>query len=130
MGAMHMCIDIKNMYLTTILNRYKYMRFPCKLIPDEFMDAYNLHSYVRNDHIYMEIQRGMYRLPQAGILTNKLLHERLWPNGYCKVNHTPGLWKYTIRPIAFTLVVDDFRVKYVGRQHAQHPIQTQAMLAA
>ena len=34
--------------------------------------------------------------------------------------HTPGLWKHVSRPISFTLVVDDFGVKYVGKQHAIH----------
>ena len=32
----------------------------------------------------------------------------------------PGLWKHEWRPIQFTLVVDDFGVKYVGKEHALH----------
>jgi hypothetical protein len=32
----------------------------------------------------------------------------------------PGLWKHNTRPIQFTLVVDNFGVKYVGKEHAQH----------
>jgi hypothetical protein len=34
----------------------------------------------------------------------------------------PGLWTHTTRPISFTLVVDDFRVKYVGKENAMHLI--------
>ena len=34
--------------------------------------------------------------------------------------HTPGLWKNVSHPIAFTLVVDDFVVKYVGKENADH----------
>ena len=34
--------------------------------------------------------------------------------------HTPGLWKHVSRPIAFTLVVDDFAVKYVNKHNADH----------
>jgi hypothetical protein len=34
--------------------------------------------------------------------------------------HTPGLWLHKTRPISFTLVVDVFEVKYVGKQHAEH----------
>ena len=34
--------------------------------------------------------------------------------------HTPGLWCHTNRPIQFTLVVDDFGIKYVGQEHADH----------
>ncbi len=31
-----------------------------------------------------------------------------------------GLWKHDTRPIQFTLVVDNFGVKYVGKEHAHH----------
>ncbi len=33
------------------------------------------------------------------------------------------LHKHQTRPIAFTLVVDNFWVKYVGKEHADHLIQ-------
>ncbi len=40
-----------------------------------------------------------------------------------EVAHTPGLlWKHTTRPAQFTLTVDDFGVKYVGKDNAQHLI--------
>ena len=70
--------------------------------------------------IYLEIQKAIYGLPQAGILANKLLRKRLAPHGYFEVAHTPGLWKHITRPIEFSLVVDDFGVKYVGKEHADH----------
>ena len=35
-------------------------------------------------------------------------------------SHTPWLWKHISRPIEFTLVVDDFGVKYVGKEHVNH----------
>jgi len=31
-----------------------------------------------------------------------------------------GNWKHDTHPISFTLCVDDFGVKYVGREHAEH----------
>ena len=34
--------------------------------------------------------------------------------------YLPGLWKHDTRPIQFTLVVDDFGVKYEGEEHALH----------
>jgi hypothetical protein len=42
------------------------------------------------------------------------------PHGYHHVEHTHGLWHHKTRPITFTLVVDDFGVKYVGKEHADH----------
>ena len=36
------------------------------------------------------------------------------------VEHTSGLCKHKARPIQFTLVVDDFGVKYVDKENAKH----------
>ena len=69
----------------------------------------------------MEIIRGMYGLPQSGILANKLLRQRLQPHGYFEVEYTPGLWKHKSRPVQFTLVVDDFGVKYIDKTNANSP---------
>ena len=59
-------------------------------------------------------------LPQTGALANKQLKKFLAPDGYYEVSHTPGLWHHTTRPIQFSLVVDDFGIKYVGKQHVEH----------
>jgi hypothetical protein len=62
----------------------------------------------------------MYGLPQAGILANGLLQRNLAKDGYRPTHHTHGLWTQDARPISFSLVVDDFGVKYFGREHAEH----------
>jgi hypothetical protein len=62
----------------------------------------------------------MYGLKQAGLLANQLLQTRLAPFGYYPARHTPVLWLYKTQPVSFTLIVDDFAVKYVGKQHADH----------
>ena len=64
----------------------------------------------------------MYGLPQVGILANKLLKKGLVKHGYAKVQHTPGLFQHSFRPVTCTLVVEDFVVKYVGTEHANHLI--------
>ena len=66
----------------------------------------------------------MYGLPQSGILANKLLVKRLDLFGYYPVEHTPGLWKHKTRPVVFSLVVDDFGVKYVGKENADHLVNS------
>jgi hypothetical protein len=68
----------------------------------------------------MEIQKGMYGLPQAGILANKLLKKWLAQHGYFEQPHTPGLWKHVSRPVWFNLCVDDFGIKYIGIKNLQH----------
>jgi hypothetical protein len=68
------------------------------------------------------MRRALWGLPQAGILANKWLRRKLAPFGYYKCINTPGLWYHVLRPISFTLVVDDFGIKYVGKEHADHLI--------
>eukprot|EP00957_Ditylum_brightwellii_P165326 12587970-Ditylum_brightwellii.AAC.1 len=65
----------------------------------------------------------MYGLPQAGKIANTLLKQCLAIHGYCEVKHTPGLWKHDMRPVTFTLVVDDFGIKFVGDEHIHHLIK-------
>jgi hypothetical protein len=48
------------------------MRIPIKLIRQEIIDQYNLLPLVSDGHVYIEVQKGMYGLPQAGILSNEL----------------------------------------------------------
>ena len=52
------------------------------LTPQELMDAYGVHDKVKNGYVYCEIVRGMYGLPQTGILANKLLKKRLAVHDY------------------------------------------------
>jgi hypothetical protein len=68
----------------------------------------------------MKICKGMYGLPQAGMLANKLLQKRLATHIYSPCKHTHGLWRHATRPIVFSLNVDDFGVKYVGKENADH----------
>jgi len=62
----------------------------------------------------------MYGLPQAGIIAQELLEERLMVAGYNQSKLTPGFWTHDWRPISFTLVVDDFGVKYINKDDVTH----------
>ena len=110
-----MCVDISSFYLTAPLDRYEYMRMPLDIFPPHTIEQYDLANKAKNGFVYLEIRRSMYGLPQSGVLANKLLQKRLKPHGYHKCPNTPGLWKHETRPVAFTLVIDDFGVKYVGK---------------
>lgn len=123
-GARFMGIDIKSFYLTAPWDRYEYLKMPLDLFPKHVVLQYNLRNQAKNGFVYLEVRRCMYGLPQAGALANKLLRERLAPHGYYEATHTPGLWRHVSRPISFTLDVDDFGVKYVGKEHAQHLVDT------
>jgi len=71
----------------------------------------------------MEVRKGMTGLKQTGKIANVRLTEHLAKYGYAPVKRTPTLWRHETRPITFTLVVDDFGVKYVGKHYAEHLIQ-------
>ena len=62
----------------------------------------------------------MYGLPQAGILAQNLLDKLLKKKGYYQSMYTPGLWLNEWQTIQFSLVVDDFLVKYVRKENAKH----------
>jgi hypothetical protein len=64
----------------------------------------------------------MYGLPQAGIIAQELLETRLNTAGYTQSKLTPAYWKHEWQPISFTLVVDNFGVKYIGKEHVTHLI--------
>ncbi len=90
-----MCLDLKNFYLLAPFDRHKYMRIPISMFPAWIVAQYGLLHKVVKGHIYLEVQRTVWGLPQAGILANKLLGKRLVPHGYYEYKHTPGLWKLT-----------------------------------
>ena len=71
----------------------------------------------------VEIHKGIYSLPQAGFLANNFLKKQLAKFGYFKAKDTPGLWRHIYHPLQFTLVVDDFGIKYVEKEHTLHLIR-------
>ena len=120
-GAKFMCIDIKDFYLNTPLERPEYLRMKLTHFPQDVKDHYNLEELVdAKGFVYVRCERGVYGLPHAGIIAQQLLEERLEKHGYRQSQHTPGFWRHDWRPICFSLLVDDFGVKYVGEEHAQH----------
>ena len=68
----------------------------------------------------MRVHKGMYGLPQAGTIAEQLLERRSNNKACWQSDTTPEYWKHDWRPISFSLVVDNFGVKYVGEQHANH----------
>jgi hypothetical protein len=118
--AKMMMMDIKNNYLGTPLPTYEYMRLPILILPDEIIEKYGLKKLAVDGWVYLEIRKGMYGLKQAGFLANQLLQKRLKHFGYHPARHTPGLWLHATKPTAFSPVVDDFAVKYIGEDDAHH----------
>ena len=76
-GARYMCGYCSNFYLATPLEHHQYTRIPIELIPQEFIDLYQLQNKIKNGFVYCEIIRGMHGLPESGILANNLLKKQL-----------------------------------------------------
>ncbi len=119
-GARFLTMDIKDFYLNTPMERPEFMRLKYDILPEEIVSQYGLAEKVTDGWTYVRIEKGMYGLPQAGLLANKLLSSRLEAHGYYQCQFTPGLWRHKWRPVTFSLVVDDFGVKTVGLTHAKH----------
>ncbi len=116
-----MTADIKDYYLGSPMpDGPVYMWIPLHLIPADIQAKYNLSTMVHNNKVLTRIDKGMYGLPHAGKLAQDRLIPHLAKHGYHQCPNTRCLFKHESRPIAFTLVVDDFGVKYKGKEHADH----------
>ena len=99
------------------------MKLNIHIIPQEIIDEYALHKIVDEDGwVYLDIVKGVYGLKQAGIIANMELTKYLENFGYHPVQNSPGLWKHNTRATIFTLVVDDFAIKYASKQDSSHLI--------
>jgi hypothetical protein len=110
-GAKFWAANVTNFYLNTPMEQHEFARVPFNLIPNEIVLEYELSRLVdKKGFVLVQVEKDMYRLPQAGILANKLLQAWLEPHGYYACEHTPGLWRHNKQPIMFTLVLDDFGI--------------------
>ena len=67
-----MTIDIKYFYLNTPMARPEYMRLKIDDMPDEVFKQYQLREKSTKDgYVYVQINKGMYGLPQAGIIAQQ-----------------------------------------------------------
>jgi hypothetical protein len=96
------------------------MKMLLSRFPEEIIQKYNVNALSVNSWVYIEIRKGMYGLKQSELFSNQLLQTRLASFRYYPARHTPVLWLHKTQPISFTLIVDDFAAKYVGKQHAEH----------
>ena len=120
-NAKCMILDIKDFYLNTPMNKPEFLCMKLEHFPQDVIDHYRLNEKVDEKNcVYVRVKKGMCGLPQAGIIAQKLLEERLNEEGCHQSKTTPGFWKHDWRPVSFSLVVDDFGVKYVGEKHAEH----------
>ncbi|KAL7488913.1 hypothetical protein ACHAW6_014508, partial [Cyclotella cf. meneghiniana] len=94
-GTCFMTMDISNFYRMTSLLWSKYICIKLMDVLDEIIHQYGLCQKANKaGMIHMVISKG--------------------------IKFVPGLWKHHSRPITFCLTVDDFGIKYIGQEHAEH----------
>ena len=94
-------------------------------IPQEIIDEYNLETIVNEDgYYYAEIRKALSGLFESGYIVNVELKRILRLEGYILSKFTPGLFTHKTREIVFSLVVDDFGVRYKEREDAEHLLNT------
>ena len=117
--------DISNMYLNSDLPEAEYVRFRMDLIPAEYASAHNLYAMVAPDgFIYARVNKAWYGLKQAGRIAHDDLVAHLAKAGYKKNDIIEGYFRHEDRDIDFTLVVDDFLIKYTDDRDLEHLQET------
>ncbi len=100
------------------------MKLKLSDIPSEIKREYKIQELASSDkYVYCQIRKGMYGLPQAGIIAQELLAQRLAKYGYNQSKIVPGLWTHNTKPVCFTLCVDDFAIKFTNIADATHLIE-------
>ncbi len=121
--AQFMTADIKDFYLGTPLPTPEYMWIKRAQLPADIITSYANNIVWHRDSAMVEISQGIYGLPHAGRLAQEKLSRVLAKHGYTEAPSTPCLYRHASRAIAFTLVVDDFAVKYRDKCDADHLLE-------
>ena len=111
--------DITDYYLGSPMEEadYQWMYIAAKDIPYDIREKYNVE--IRNGKACVCIQKGMYGLPNAGLLAQEQLITRLAEDEYHETD-TECLFKHATRDTYFMLVVDDFGIKTRNQDDLHH----------
>ena len=122
-GAKYCTADISNMYLCSLLPDSEYVRFKYDMIPPNIIKHYSLDKFVVDGFVYAKINKAWYGLKQSGKIAHDDLVDHLKKYGYVKAQRTDGLFIHKERDITFTLVVDDFGIKYTDKADVDHLVE-------
>ena len=111
-NADHITLDLEDFYLYTTLDEPEYMRMPLAIIPMDLRKELRMDHLPDSTSILWEVLKGLYGMPQAGLLAQKDLNRLLTSHGYLVSSTTPGLYTHVTRKIKFVVWVDDFLIKF------------------
>jgi hypothetical protein len=103
-GTKFLGLDLKDFYLNTPMDRTEFPRIKIDNFPEDVIEKYILKGKADNKgFVILCVEKGMYGLPYAEIIAQKLLEERLELHRYTQSDKTPAFWSHKWRPISFTL---------------------------
>ena len=70
-------MDVKCVYMNNMMDRAEYIMIQIAMIPQEFLEKYNLQEKSHNEYIYSRVTKGMYGLPQSGQIAHDALVKHL-----------------------------------------------------
>jgi hypothetical protein len=123
-----MACDITDYYLGTPMERPEFMRMHRRQLSPTIIAEYDLEQYFQNDVVHFIVTKGMYGLPQAGLLAQQRLVAHLAQHDYIQSDLVPCLFTHATNGITFVLVVDDFGIKFrttAGRDHLLETLRLQ-----
>jgi hypothetical protein len=119
-----MTIDIKDFYLGTPMDREEYMWLDRSQITDSILQTHSDSIHFINNRAMVKIVKGIYGLPHAGKIAQARLIALLNEHGFHQSANTACLFTHSTRNIAFTLVVDDFGVKFKHNSDSEYLLST------
>jgi hypothetical protein len=96
------------------------MHVTCQQISATILEEYDLEQHFDGDIMRFEVNTGMYRLPQAGLLAQDRLIAHQATTGYTQSTVVPCLFKHSDNSVTIVFVVDDLGIKsknVAGREH-------------
>ena len=92
------------------------------MIPPRIIKYYQLELLETGGYVYARINKTWYGLKPGGTIAHDDLVEHLNKHGYIRSGTTDGLFKHRTRNISFTLMVDNFGIKYKWKEDLDHLI--------
>jgi hypothetical protein len=122
-GARFFMMDINYILLYTPMTKYEYMQLKLSDMPDDVIAHYHLLDIAHPTGMSTaKSNKACTGSRKRGSLRSNYW-KRLKEHGYTQSKTTPGLWTHEWHPITFSLIVDNFRVKYIKEEYAQHRLQ-------
>jgi hypothetical protein len=99
--ANFMAADITDYYLNTPLERPEYLRMTRKQVSSAIIAEYGYEESFVNDMMYFQVNKGMYDLPQAGLLAPNRLIAYIVQHGCTQSDVVPCLFRHATNGVTF-----------------------------